>query len=186
MVLVHNYGLAVFFFVISMICWGSWANTQKLAEKTWRFELFYWDLTIGLLLTALLAALTFGFIRQRRPSFIEDVAQANSSSILNAMLGGCGLEPGQHPAGSCDRRGRYVGRFSLSAGGIAWILASSSTFILVVIDKGEPEGNVFLLFGGVAVIIAAIYLSMLIFRRLAREQKKPSAKGILLSVGQGC
>jgi hypothetical protein len=46
MVLVHNYALAVFFFVIAITCWVSWANTQKLAAKNWRFELFYWDVVI--------------------------------------------------------------------------------------------------------------------------------------------
>ena len=40
---VSNYALAVFFCVVTMFCWGSWGNTQKLAGKTWRYELFYWD-----------------------------------------------------------------------------------------------------------------------------------------------
>jgi glucose uptake protein len=184
MILVHNYSLAVFFFVISMICWGSWANTQKLAEKTWRFELFYWDLSLGLLLTALLAALTLGSFGNDGRPFIEDVAQASSSSILNAMLGGIVWNLGNILlVAAIAVAGMSVG-FPIG-GGIAWILGIIVNFILVVMDKGEPEGNVVLLFGGVAVIIAAIYLSMLSFRRLAREQKKPSAKGILLSVGAG-
>ncbi|MFW6369701.1 MAG: GRP family sugar transporter, partial [Bacteroidota bacterium] len=70
-------------------------------------------------------------------------------------------------------------------GGIAWILGIIVNFILVVLDKGKPEGNVILLFSGVLVIIGAIYLSMLSYKKLAREQKKPSAKGILLSVAAG-
>jgi glucose uptake protein len=184
MILVHNYALAVFFFVISMICWGSWANTQKLAEKTWRFELFYWDLSVGLLLTALLAALTLGSFGNDGRPFIEDVAQASSSSIMNAMLGGVVWNLGNILlVAAIAVAGMSVG-FPIG-GGIAWILGIIVNFVLVVMDKGEPEGNVTLLFGGVAVIIAAIYLSMISFRRLAREQKKPSAKGILLSVGAG-
>ncbi len=184
MVLVNHYALAVFFFVISMICWGSWANTQKLAEKTWRFELFYWDLSVGLLLTALLAALTLGSFGNDGRPFIEDVAQASSSSIINAMLGGVVWNLGNILlVAAIAVAGMSVG-FPIG-GGIAWILGIIVNFILIVMDKGEPEGNVVLLFGGVAVIIAAIYLSMLSFRRLAREQKKPSAKGILLSVGAG-
>ena len=184
MVLVNHYALAVFFFVISMICWGSWANTQKLAEKTWRFKLFYWDLSVGLLLTALLAALTLGSFGNDGRPFIEDVAQASSSSIINAMLGGVVWNLGNILlVAAIAVAGMSVG-FPIG-GGIAWILGIIVNFILIVMDKGEPEGNVVLLFGGVAVIIAAIYLSMLSFRRLAREQKKPSAKGILLSVGAG-
>lgn len=184
MILVHNYGLAVFFFVISMICWGSWANTQKLAQKTWRFELFYWDLSIGLLLTALLAALTLGSFGNDGRPFLEDVAQASGSSIFNAMMGGVVWNLGNILlVAAIAVAGMSVG-FPIG-GGIAWILGIIVNFVLVIMDKGEPEGNVFLLFSGVGVIIAAIYLSMLSFRKLAKEQKKPSAKGILLSVGAG-
>lgn len=184
MILVHHYALAVFFFVITMICWGSWANTQKLAQKTWRFELFYWDLTIGLLLTATLAAFTVGTFGNEGRPFLEDIAQANGNSILNAMLGGIVWNLGNILlVAAIAVAGMSVG-FPIG-GGIAWVLGIIVNFILVIMDKGEPEGNVFLLFGGVIVIIAAIYLSMLSYRRLAKEQKKPSAKGILLSVAAG-
>lgn len=50
MFIVNSYSLAVIFCVITMLCWGSWGNTQKLAGKTWRYELFYWDYVIGILL----------------------------------------------------------------------------------------------------------------------------------------
>jgi glucose uptake protein len=55
MFIVQNYPLAIIFCIITMLCWGSWANTQKLAGKTWRFELFYWDYVIGILLFPLLS-----------------------------------------------------------------------------------------------------------------------------------
>jgi glucose uptake protein len=69
MILVDNYFLAILCCVICCACWGSWANTQKMvAAKQWSFELFYWDLTVGLsnpekryglhFLTALLGAVT--------------------------------------------------------------------------------------------------------------------------------
>lgn len=61
MILVDNYFLAILCCVICCACWGSWANTQKMvAAKQWSFELFYWDLTVGLFLTALLGAVTLG------------------------------------------------------------------------------------------------------------------------------
>ena len=44
MFVVNSYSLAVIFCFITMLCWGSWGNTQKLAGKTWRYELFYWAL----------------------------------------------------------------------------------------------------------------------------------------------
>ena len=60
MFILESYPVAVFFCLITMLCWGSWANTQKLAEKSWRFELFYWDYVIGILIMSLLFAFTLG------------------------------------------------------------------------------------------------------------------------------
>ena len=58
MFIVHSYSLAIVFCFITMLCWGSWGNTQKLAARTWRYELFYWDYVIGLLLFSVLSALS--------------------------------------------------------------------------------------------------------------------------------
>ena len=58
MYIVQNYPLAILFCVITMFCWGSWGNTQKLASTTWRYEYFYWDYVIGVLLFSLISAFT--------------------------------------------------------------------------------------------------------------------------------
>lgn len=58
MFVVNSYSLAVIFCFITMLCWGSWGNTQKLAGKTWRYELFYWDYVIGMVLFAILLGFT--------------------------------------------------------------------------------------------------------------------------------
>ena len=50
MYIVESYSLAVLFCFITMLGWGSWGNTQKLAAKSWRYELFYWDYVIGIVL----------------------------------------------------------------------------------------------------------------------------------------
>ena len=53
MILVDNYILAILCCVYCCLCWGSWANTQKMVtSKSWSFELFYWDLAFGLFFTA--------------------------------------------------------------------------------------------------------------------------------------
>lgn len=57
MYIVQDYSLAVIFCVVTMLCWGSWGNTQKLASKTWRYEFFYWDYVIGVLLFSLISGL---------------------------------------------------------------------------------------------------------------------------------
>jgi len=88
MFIVQNYPLAVIFCIITMLCWGSWANTQKLAGKTWRFELFYWDYVIGILVFSLLSALTLGSFGKEGRSFFVDLQQAGSSSVFSALVGG--------------------------------------------------------------------------------------------------
>ena len=59
MLLPQTYGAALSLIVLTMFCWGSWANTFKLAGK-WRFELFYYDYSLGVLIAAAIYALTFG------------------------------------------------------------------------------------------------------------------------------
>ncbi len=71
-----------------MLCWGSWANTQKLAGKTWRFELFYWDYVIGVFLMALIFAFTLGSSGEAGRGFLEDLAQADAKNLGSAFLGG--------------------------------------------------------------------------------------------------
>ena len=88
MFIIENYSVAVIFCIITMLCWGSWANTQKLAEKTWRFELFYWDYVIGILLFSLISAFTLGSMGEQGRSFIDDLKQADTSNIASALLGG--------------------------------------------------------------------------------------------------
>jgi glucose uptake protein len=185
MLLIENYPLAVLFFVLTMICWGSWANMQKVAEKSWRFELFYWDLSIGILLLAILAAFTLGSMGETGRPFLEDIRLADSSSMLYAMLGGLVWNLGNILlVAAIAVAGMSVG-FPIG-GGIAWILGIAVNYILVLLDPDKTfEGNPVILWAGVAVIMVAILLSMLSYRRLAAEKKKPTLKGILLSVLAG-
>src|SRR5690606_762834 len=88
MFIVNSYSLAILFCFITMLCWGSWGNTQKLAGKTWRYELFYWDYVIGVLLVSLVIAFTLGSFGSQGRSFIPDIQQANLEYIGSAFLGG--------------------------------------------------------------------------------------------------
>src|SRR5512139_421819 len=65
-----TYISALLLAIFTMICWGSWANTLKMTGK-WRFELFYFDYSIGVFLAALLAGLTVGSMEMR----IEDTSR---------------------------------------------------------------------------------------------------------------
>lgn len=186
MILVHNYTLAIFFFVFAMVCWGSWANTQKLAEKNWRFELFYWDVIIGLLIFSLLAAFTLGSFGNEPGgrTFLEDLAQAETTSIFYSMLGGVIWNTGNLLlVAAIAVAGLAVG-FPIG-GGIAWLGGTILGFIIELSTKGSSTSNPFLLFSGMAVVLLAIYLTMRAYKRLAHHQKKTGLKGILLSVAAG-
>ena len=87
MYIVQNYPLAILFCVITMFCWGSWGNTQKLASTTWRYEYFYWDYVIGVLLFSLISAFTLGSTGAEGQSFLENLSKADSNSLGSAFLG---------------------------------------------------------------------------------------------------
>ena len=88
MFIVNSYALAVLFCFITMMCWGSWGNTQKLASKSWRYELFYWDYVIGMVLFTLVVGFTMGSIGSEGRSFLPDLAQADARGVGSVVLGG--------------------------------------------------------------------------------------------------
>ena len=88
MYLCPTYILAVVFCVVTMFCWGSWANTQKLVNKKWRYELFYWDYVLGVLLTSLVFAYTMGSHGEVGRDFVTDLGQASPSALGWAFAGG--------------------------------------------------------------------------------------------------
>ena len=55
----QTYSTALFLMTLSMLCWGTWANTQKVTRQ-WPFELYYFDYTLGLLVCSLVFGLTLG------------------------------------------------------------------------------------------------------------------------------
>lgn len=178
MILVENYTLAVILCILAMICWGSWQNTQNLAGKDWRFELFYWDFILGILLFALFMAFTFGSLGNAGRSFFADVKQATLPNLLNAAVGGAIWNLGTLLLVAAISIAGMSVAFPIG-GGIGWILG------IVINYLGSPEGNPYLLFGGSLVIVAAILFSMIAYRRLAKKQQKAPLKGILLSFAAG-
>ncbi|MBQ7554950.1 multidrug DMT transporter permease, partial [bacterium] len=79
MFIIESYLVAVIFCFITMLCWGSWGNTQKMAAGNWRYELFYWDYVIGMMLFALFLAFTMGSIGSEGRPFLQDLAQAEGA-----------------------------------------------------------------------------------------------------------
>ena len=87
MILPQTYLAALSLTIVSMLCWGSWANTQKMAGK-WRFELFYYDYVFGVLLAATVIAMTAGSMGFDGFSFVDDVMHTGKRQLFFAFLGG--------------------------------------------------------------------------------------------------
>ena len=96
-----------------MLCWGSWGNTQKLAGKSWRFELFYWDYVLGILsvFTACLD-LHWEAPEKMAADLCRTLAQAEPGNMLNAIPWRCNIQCFKHPAGSCNGNCRNGSGFS--------------------------------------------------------------------------
>jgi glucose uptake protein len=178
MVLVDSYPIAVLMCVITMICWGSWANTQKLATKEWRFQLFYWDYAIGVFLLALILAFTMGSMGSAGRSFIDDLRQADAKWLGSAFLGGVIFNLSNILlVAAIDIAGLAVA-FPVGVG-LALVLGVVTTYI------AKPEGNVPMLAIGVACVMAAIILDAVAYKRLASGEQKTPVKGIVTSVVAG-
>ena len=136
MVLIDNYFLAVLAFVFCMTCWGSWSNTQKLAAKTWRFELFYWDFVVGLVLTAILWGFTLGSLGVHGRTFWADLQQADGQSIFYAMLGGTVWNIGNLLLVAAIARAGMAVAFPIG-GGIAWLGGIIFNYIIEVLGGAE-------------------------------------------------
>ncbi|HTV96314.1 MAG TPA: GRP family sugar transporter [Steroidobacteraceae bacterium] len=182
MFVVHSYPLAVVFCVLTMLCWGSWAVTRKLARPEWRFELFYWDYTLGVVLVTLTFGVTLGSGGSEGRAFFPDLAQASTASLTAALAGGAIFNLANILlVAAIDTAGMAVA-FPVGIG-LALIIGVIMNYL------AAPIGNVALLSGGVSLVILAIILDALAYRRLAAGspggEARSSARGLLLSVACG-
>lgn len=185
MILIHNYILAILCCVYCCICWGSWANTQKMvAAKKWSFELFYWDLTIGLFLTATLAALTLGSMGGEGRTFFDDMAVLDWSSIRYALLGGIVWNFGNiFLTAAIAVAGMSIG-FPIG-GGLAWIGGIIFNYLLITLSGQVYPGNSMLLWAGVVIIVAAILICGKVYGKMSTSQATTPKKGIVLAIIAG-
>jgi len=178
MVLITNYYYAILLTVFAMICWGSWQNTRNLIKTPWRFELFYWDFVLGIFFTSLLSAFTLGSLGEYGRVFIDDLLQADPMYMGSSMLGGMIWNLGTLLLTAAIVVAGMSVAFPIG-GGIGWLLG------ILVNYQPEQVKNSLLLFTGMVIIMGAILFSMISYRRLAFEKKKPTLKGILLSFSAG-
>ena len=178
MFIVNSYGLAVVLCIITMICWGSWGNTQKLAAKNWRYELFYWDYTVGILLFSLLLCFTLGSIGDEGRSFIPDLMQVDGNRALSALAGGVIFNASNI---------LLAAAVSIAGMSVAFPLGVGLALVLGVIINyvGTPKGDVIPLLIGVLLVAMAIVINGMAARRNGGTDKGNSRKGIILAAAAG-
>jgi glucose uptake protein len=170
----HSYSAALLMMLVSMLCWGSWANTQKI-DKSWRFELFYWDYMWGILLCSLCFGLTMGRTNPAAPvSFFHNLGSASARSLIEAFVGGAVFNLGNLLLVAAISTAGMAVAFPVGAG-LALVIGAILNYVV------SPAGNPMFLFGGVLLICAAIAANALAYRGLSKGAKA-GTKGIVLSL----
>jgi glucose uptake protein len=179
-----------------MLCWGSWANLQKLSGK-WRYELFYWDFSVGLALAATVAAFTLGSFNSSELTFQDNLLIASYHRISYALEAGALFNLGYVLLVAALSVAPMAVVFPIAVGvgmavGVGWMLF-------------PPQGSALLLAGGAVLVLIAVMIGAFLYSTYAQEQnavKKPltpdprspaaaaakppmPAKGVALSVFSG-
>ncbi len=175
MVIIESYPVAVLLCVITMLCWGSWANTQKLASKKWAFQLFYWDYALGVLLLSLFLAFTMGSSGEEGRSFFNDLGQAEAGSISSALLGGVIFNIANLLIVVAIEIAGMAVAFPVGIG-LALVIGVFVNYI------ANPTGNALILFIGVALVVAAIVINAIAYNRKSKDSNTRITRGLVMAI----
>jgi len=177
MFLPETYAVTLALMILSMLCWGSWANTLKLCPN-FRFQLFYWDYSLGLFLASILLGLSAGSTGHAGSAFMGAVVGTSPERLIWAFCGGVLFNVANLLlVAAIDVAGLAVA-FPVGIG-LALVVGAVSSYLV------SPAGNPLLLFGGVALVALAIIVDALAYRKRERTAKATTTRGILLSLVAG-
>ncbi len=178
MFIINSYTIAVIFCVITMLCWGSWANMMNLKPKTWPNPLFYWDYCLGIILFTLLFGLTFGSFGELGRSFCQDLNQAEWRALGSAFLGGVIFNLANL---------LWLSAAAVAGMSVAFPIAIGLALVIGVIINylHAATGDPLVLFTGVGLIVIAIVVNALAYRTVPVKQKDDTKKGVILSILAG-
>jgi glucose uptake protein len=143
--------------LLTLFCWGTWANTQKLVYK-WRFELFYYDFAVGAALCVLIAVYTLGSANSQELTVSDNMMIAGYRKMAYALATGLIVNLANI---------MLVAAISLSGMTVAFPVAFGTGLIVMSVTNfiGNPAAdNAALLFAGVVVILAAILAEIFAYR----------------------
>lgn len=183
MFIVNSYTLAIVLCVVTMLCWGSWGNTQKLAGKTWRYELFYWDYVIGILVFSLLIGFTLGSFGEKGVPFLENIKQVAPAAFGSAIIGGIVFNLSNILLSASISLAGLAVAFPLGVG-LALVLGVFNTYFF---SGSDNQGNPVLIFCGVALIVIALILNGIASGKKGSDDtnRANNKKGVILAVVSG-
>jgi glucose uptake protein len=173
----ETYGIALSFMIISMVCWGSWANTVKLTPG-WPFQLFYWDYVWGTILASLGWGLTLGSLHAGPAAFLPNLRQADGAHILYALAGGVVFNVANLLLVAAIEIAGLAVAFPVGIG-LALVVGVLMNYVLA------PKGNPLILFSGVVLVVIAIVLDAMAYRRREESAKAVSVRGLILCIVSG-
>lgn len=173
----HNYSQALLMLMISMLCWGSWANALKLM-KTCRFELFYWDYVLGTAGVSILLGLTIGSMGSHGPALLENIHSASSTSIWYAVAGGIAFNISNILLTAAIEVAGMAVAFPTGVG-LSIIIGVLLSYWIT------PKNDPILLFGGVLLLLGAIVMDARAYRAMMGAAKKATRTGIVLCIVSG-
>ena len=177
MIVVHQYGVGVLLCFLSMLCWGSWANAQKLVKNNWPFQLFYWDFPIGIVLLSLIAGLTLGSLGDTGISFIDSLLHASTESLAKAFMSGIIFNLSNI---------LLVAAIDLAGMAVAFPLAVGLALVIGVFVNflANPGGSAGFLFSGVTGIVIAMIFTGIAYG-LVQKRSANIKKGLAISIAAG-
>ena len=183
MILPATYSVTLLLLILSMLSWGSWANTQKLVGK-WRFELFYFDYSFGVLLLAVIAAFTFGSLGTEGFGVMDNIAITGKKNLLYGFAGGVVFNLANMLLVAAISVAGLAVAFPVGIG-LALVIGVIWSYVL------NPQGNRVLLFTGAALVVLAIVTDAIAYRWHAAAKAAASRKhgvrmtGVILSLVSG-
>lgn len=169
--------VALLLLVVSMLCWGSWANLLK-ALPGWRLEYFYIDYTLGFLITVLLISGTWGSAGVVGTDFLHRLVTADGGKSLFALVGGFVWNAGNI---------LLLNSIMIAGLAVAFPVASVLAITLGVGISywANPLGNPLWLLAGSIVLVVAAVMNARAYRQLGAIRGSHNALGITLALLAG-
>jgi glucose uptake protein len=142
---------------LTLICWGSWANSQRVIFR-WRFELFYYDFTLGMLACVLIGAFTLGSMNSQDLTVSDNMMIAGYRKMAFAVAAGLIVNLANMLLIAAVSVSGMAVAFPLSFG-VGLIVMSLTNFI-----SSPQSSNALLLFGGMLLVLVAVVVDAVAYR----------------------